>query len=1291
MLEDIPRLLGEQQLATVAMVATEVDRDLGERLQGLKTMAQFITPEVMGNAAALQTFLQDRPIMQIYFNGGLFVTGRDGTVLASLPVSLGRIGVNYLDRDHIATALRESRTTISAPFIGKRLKGPAFGVATPIHDARGLVTGTLVGVIDLSTSNFLDWISENKYGKTGNFFLAAMPQRLIISSPSKNSTLESLPAPGAVPTLDQFVQGYEGSAVYVDPSGVEQLVSGKRLSNAQWTLFASVPTQEAFAPIEVMRERMLRAILALSLLASALTWWTVRRELMPLRKAAGTLATWADSHQPVQPLVIARHDEVGQLIASFNGLLHTLSQREDALRESEFRWKFAIDGTGDALWDWNVPENRLFVSSQWHQMLGYADGELGNDLQEWEARIHPEDKKATLEALQQHLDGRAATYICEYRLRKKDGSYLWLHDRGAVVSRSQDGAALRVIGTHADITERRANQMQLRLAEQVFRQSREAIMVADAQGNTIMVNKAFSEITGYAEADVIGENPRILTSGRHDPEFYRAMWEAIATQGHWEGEIWNRKMDGSVYPGWLSISTMRGAQGETTHYVGSFTDLTTAKDAESRIQLLSYFDSLTGLPNRTQLKDRAVQALNMVQRAGESLTMLLVSIDGFHSFNDTVGHSASDALLVELSQRLRASVREQDTVARLGSREFLLVLPGTNSDGAAHLAAELQWKLAQPCQLGAHELNQTVSIGVACFPEDGIEFDTLLKSVTIAMHRAQANGGDSSQFYSAEMSEQLRQRDLMLKALRHAAELDQLQLLYQPLVDLRTGQISGMEALLRWHHPELGDVAPAQFIPVAEESGLIQGIGSWILRRACRDLRHWLDKGLQIPHVAVNVSPRQFQEADFVAQVTAILVEFRIDPALICVELTETALMEESDRSEAMLKALKELGVKLSLDDFGTGYSSLSYLKRFPFDKVKIDQSFVRDVTHSQSDLVLVKVIVSMAHGLGMRVVAEGVETRAQCEIMSASVCDEIQGYYFSRPVDAPSIEVLFAEGRQLRPEMLHQHKPQPTLLLVDDEPNIVAALKRLFRRDGYAILTANSGAQGLEVLANNRVDVIISDQRMPGMTGVEFLRTAKISYPDTIRIVLSGYTELQSVTDAINEGAVYRFLTKPWDDEQLSEHIHKAFEHQGLLEENRQLDIKIRRANQELVAANRQLGEVLDKTRQQVERDGTSLGIVREVLQHMPMPVIGVDDEGLMAFVNIAAQQLFRDVSPLLGTELTDALPELQAAISLTAEGDSCPLIVRQTPYQVTWNSMGIDSRSRGKIVTLMKKEVSA
>ena len=852
------------------------------------------------------------------------------------------------------------------------------------------------------------------------------------------------------------------------------------------------------------------------------------------------------------------------------------------------------------------------------------------------------------------------------------------------LARWQSSKGWFITGVIRDITERKAQQAQLKVTAQVFAQGKEGIAVTDASGNILMTNAAFTRITGYTEAEVLGKNPRILASGRQSPAFYGAMWEALRAEGQWAGEIWNRRKEGTVYPEWLTITAMRDAAGQTTHYVGNFSDLSDAKAAESRIQWLSHFDVLTGLPNRTLLQARTESALNMAQRANEPMAMMMIGIDHFKSVNDTLGYLIGDELLLEISKRLSSSVRDQDTVARLGGKEFVLVLPDTPASGAAHLASDLLWKLAQPYQLSGHDLTLTASIGLASFPENGADFNALFKSVEIAMHRAQASGRDSFQFYSEAMYQQVMARDLMTKALRHAIELDQLALVYQPLVDLQTGQISGMEALLRWVHPELGSVSPVEFIPLAEESGLIKGLGEWVLRQACRDIRGWLDKGIEVPHVAVNVSPLQFRDSDLMGQIRRALAEFKVAPERLYIEVTESALMDDVPRSEAMLNELKELGLKLSLDDFGTGYSSLSYLKRFPFDKVKIDQSFVRDITSSQSDQVLVKVIISMAHGLGLKVIAEGVETEAQCEIMRTSVCDEIQGFYFSRPISAQAIEALFSQGRQLPPHLLRLKKPQRTLLLVDDEPNILSALKRLFRRDGHAILTANSGPEGLEILAQHKVDVIISDQRMPGMTGVEFLRKAKINCPDTIRIVLSGYTELQSVTDAINEGAVYRFLTKPWEDDQLREHVQKAFEYKELLNENQQLDIKIRTTNQELIAANRQLGEVLEKKHHQIERDRTSLAIAREVLQHMPLPVIGVDDEGQIAFVNAASERLFSAAGPILGSDLAYTLPNLQAAVDATPEGEWCDLRLVDAHYTCKWNNMGVHSAARGKIITL-------
>ena len=978
-------------------------------------------------------------------------------------------------------------------------------------------------------------------------------------------------------------------------------------------------------------------------------------------------------------------DEHGALQEYFAVQRDITSQKEAALelQKSKEQLDLVLKGSNDGLWDWNVTDDTIERSLRWYQILGYGKDGVSSNRAAWPELVHPDDLARINHQMNSLLVGDQDRYSIELRMRHKDGHYVSVLTRGYIL-RDDQKRATRVCGTTTNLTERKAEEAKLNLAAAVFQQSREGITTTDAQGNILMVNKAFTEITGYTEAEVLGKNPRMLSSGRHSREFYQAMWEAISTKDRWEGEIWNRQKNGTIYPEWLSISAMRDEKNEVTHYIGNFSDLSDAKAAEGRILWLSHFDTLTGLPNRALLKDRVQHAISMAQRANEPMTMMLVGIDQFKTLSDTLSHQVGDELLVEIAHRLSNAIREQDTLARLGGKEFVLVLPGTSGDGAAHLASDLLWKLAQTYHLGGNELTLTASIGIASYPGNGGDFDTLFKSVEIAMHRAQSKGRDTFQFYSEAMYQQVVARDHMVKALRSAVALDQLHVAYQPQVDLQSGRICGMEALLRWTHPELGAVPPSEFIPVAEESGLIKAMGEWVLRQACRDVRAWLDNGIDVPHVAVNVSPLQFHDDDLIVQIKQALSDFQINPKLIYLEVTESSLMDDVVRSESMLRELKGLGIRLALDDFGTGYSSLSYLKRFPFDKVKIDQSFVRDIATSQSDNVIVKVIVSMAHGLGLTVIAEGVATQAQCEILRTSVCDEIQGYFFSKPVDAHSMGKLMAEGQHLPPELLRFRKPQRTLLLVDDEPNVLSSLKRLFRRDGHTIITANSGAEGLEVLAKHKVDVIVSDQRMPGMTGVEFLRLAKLQFPDTIRIVLSGFTELQSVTDAINEGAVYRFLTKPWDDEQLREQIGKAFEHRELLEENQQLDFKIRTTNQELVAANRQLGNVVASTRKQIEREEVSLMIAREALQFITDPVIGVDDEDLVAFVNAAAEKLLSRHGPVLGIELTTTLPTVAAMVASTDVDTFSAISIDGVHYRLKWSIMGKNSRSRGKLITL-------
>lgn len=554
----------------------------------------------------------------------------------------------------------------------------------------------------------------------------------------------------------------------------------------------------------------------------------------------------------------------------------------------------------------------------------------------------------------------------------------------------------------------------------------------------------------------------------------------------------------------------------------------------------------------------------------------------------------------------------------------------------------------------------------------------------LTLYRAKDSGRSNCQFFSSEMNEKMLERVALENALHSAIAGNQLLLHYQPLVDLQTGKLVSLEALVRWQHPELGMIAPDRFIPIAEESGLIAAIGEWVLRRACQDMRSWLDEGLTDFRVAVNVSPRQFRDAQLAEKIEDLLAEMRIDPHMLSLEITETVLMQDTACSENILRQLKVFEVDLILDDFGTGYSSLSYLKRFPFDRVKIDRSFISDIETDQDDVAIAKTIISMAHSLGIKVVAEGVESEAQCNFLRRNMCDEMQGFFFSHPLPKAEIGVLLRDGCRLPEHIFGVKQSSRTLLLVDDEPNILTALKRLLRRDGYEILTANSGEEGLALLEDKAVDVIVSDQRMPGMSGVDFLRAAKEKYPDTVRIVLSGYTELKSVTDAVNEGAIYKFFTKPWEDNQLRGHIAEAFHRKEIEDENRRLNAEVQTVNQELATANRQLGMVLKQKQQKIARDEVSLDIVREVLEHLPLPIIGLDDQAMVVFVNAASAALFSRMGLMPGCDLAYVLPSLSEAICDMAEHVARIVEIDGAWFSVTCRSMGVQSRSRGRLITL-------
>ena len=721
-----------------------------------------------------------------------------------------------------------------------------------------------------------------------------------------------------------------------------------------------------------------------------------------------------DFSEPIEVAGRLENSVLGHLAVTKRRLHEMEVQRrksEDLLRSSEQRWKFALEGAGDGLWDWDVVSNTVYFSRRSKEMLGYADDEIGSDVGAWIKQIHPDDKARVEAAVYAHCDGKTPVYTSEHRLRCKNGDWKWILDRGMVVSRSPDGKPLRMIGTHADIDARKAAEDELRIAATAF-QSQEGIMVTDVRGVILRVNEAFTETTGYTAAEAIGQTPRILKSGRHDQSFYEKMWETIARTGRWQGEVWDRRKNGEVFPKWLTISAVKDEKGGVTHYVGTHVDISERKRAEEMINQLAFYDTLTGLPNRTLLLERIRRAITASTRSGNFGAVLFIDLDNFKMLNDTLGHDKGDLLLQQVGQRLAASVREDDSVARLGGDEFVVILEnlrGPLEDAAAEtetIGEKILSILNKNYQLGDIEYRSTPSVGATLFRGDQTSIDDLLKQADLAMYKAKAAGRNALRFFDPDMEVAILERVRLEEELRRAIEEQQFVLYFQPQIAGET-VVSGAEALVRWCHPQRGLVPPLEFIPLAEETGQILALGNWVLEAACRQLASWAGRpemaGLTL---AVNVSPLQFRQPDFVDQVVDVLERTHADPRKLKLELTETLLVENAEGMIEKMFALKARGVCFSLDDFGTGYSSLAYLKRMPLDQLKIDQSFVRDVLTDANDAAIARSIVALAQSLGLAVIAEGVETAAQHAFLAGIGCYAYQGYHFSRPLPLADFEL---------------------------------------------------------------------------------------------------------------------------------------------------------------------------------------------------------------------------------------------------------------------------------------------
>ena len=646
-------------------------------------------------------------------------------------------------------------------------------------------------------------------------------------------------------------------------------------------------------------------------------------------------------------------------------------------------------------------QSLTWVSDNLSRLLGHeVTAALAPDW--WQSHLHPDDRELALAWLA-NLEAKGDLHLT-YRFHDSQGQLRWIEDEISLPDPGTEvGAERLATGVWRDITEAKLADTRLRQAATLFESTREGVFITDLAGCILSVNQAFTDITGYGEAEVLGRNPRLLGSGRQDAAFYQTMWASITSLGHWQEEVWNRRKNGEIYPQILSISTVRDPGGQPSHYMGLMTDISQLKDSEARLEDLVHFDPLTRLPNRRLVQSRLQHALDHAERQGQGLAVLLIDLDRFKNVNDSLGHPVGDALLVALTQRLNARVRAEDTLGRLGGDEFLLLMehPARPKD-AAEVAQTLLRLLEKPFSLpGTPELYMGASMGISLYPEDGQSATDLIKHAEIALYQAKAEGRGTYRFHTASLTQTARERLDLEARLHRALANKEFVLYYQPQFETLGGRLIGCEALLRWLSPADGLIPPDAFIPLAEETGLIVPLGEWALRTACAQGRAWMSAGLPEVTLGVNLSARQLRQPDLVERVAALLAQTGLPPARLKLELTESMIMGQGEQAPALLRALKALGLGLSIDDFGTGYSSLARLKHLPIDELKIDRGFVRDIPEDRNDMEIAAAIIAMARNLNLKVIAEGVETQAQLDFLARQGCHACQGFLLGRPVAA--------------------------------------------------------------------------------------------------------------------------------------------------------------------------------------------------------------------------------------------------------------------------------------------------
>ncbi|MEO5332776.1 MAG: EAL domain-containing protein [Magnetococcus sp. YQC-5] len=707
-------------------------------------------------------------------------------------------------------------------------------------------------------------------------------------------------------------------------------------------------------------------------------------------------------------------------------LVNSLSRERESLARAQ-----AIAHLGN--WDWDITQDCMTCSEEAKRIAGLSsDRDHHGVLATFLAISHPDDRAKVAQNIQQAIKNKTS-FEFDHRVQHADGSVRWVHELGEVYQNDL-GIPVRIVGTMHDLTALRTVEHQLQIATtvfegameeaeervlltaKVFENAVEGVLITDSQGRIQSINPAFTVITGYTIEEVAGKTPSIIQSGMHDADFYDTMWKDIlGTSGAWRGEIWNRRKNGEAHPVWETITAIRDKTESIIHFVAIFQDLTAIKRSEEALLFRTYHDSLTGLPNRVLFQDRLRQAIGQAGRNDDKVLTLMFDLDWFKHVNNSLGHTVGDHLLQAVAERLKHFIREGDTVSRFGGDSFGFVMREIrNLQDAGVVVRKLADALSKPFQIDGHDIFITASIGITMYPNDGEEADQLIRNADMAVARAKLAGRNNYQYYAPTMAAEAEHRLMLENNLRQGLERQEFLLYYQPKVDFHSGRIIGMEALVRWSHPQQGMISPGEFIPVAEESGLIMPLGAWVLATACHQTQLWRESGFPKLKVAVNLSIRQFRQAGLVQEVQAAITASRLPPENLELEVTESLMMESLDDIVACLNQLKAQGLSIAVDDFGVGHSSLTYLKKLPIDVLKIDQSFVRDLTLDSDDAAIVSAILALGKSLRLKVVAEGVETLDQLEFLRREGCDSFQGFFFSRPLSVEAFTQMLKEDKHL-------------------------------------------------------------------------------------------------------------------------------------------------------------------------------------------------------------------------------------------------------------------------------------